>query len=381
MRNKAAGGIGVQTSNFYLQAAKQFCRWMVRPARRATESPLAHLSGLNVRSDRRHDRRAFTVDELLCLLGYLSTAPVRAKMTGAQRALLYRLAVETGLRRGGLAKLTKASFHLDGGEPAVVVKAGAKNKYKAERRVPLRATTAELLRAHLADLPPDGPAFAVPPRQHSAKMVHADLDGARAAWLANAPSPAVRAEREREDFLRYRDSAGRYLDFHALRHTRGVWLFEHHKAHPREVQELMGVASIALVDRYTRSFRLTDLSVIERGPDLAVPPADNGVEAARKRERSASKTLPPSLPPEEGFGRTFSDSVGPGGPLDERDPPTDIGREITGKQADLTVPAGSDRVPATAWRGGRAAECAGFENRLTERLREFESPPLRCIPN
>ena len=29
------------------------------------------------------------------------------------------------------------------------------------------------------------------------------------------------------------------------------------------------------------------------------------------------------------------------------------------------------------WRGGRAAECAGFENRLTERLREFESPLLR----
>jgi len=55
-----------------------------------------------------------------------------------------------------------------------------------------------------------------------------------------------------------------------LRHTRGRLLFEHHKAHPREVQELMGVGSIALVDRYTQSFQLTDLSVIERGPDLSI---------------------------------------------------------------------------------------------------------------
>ena len=32
----------MQTANFYLQAAKQFCKWMVRE-RRASESPLAHL--------------------------------------------------------------------------------------------------------------------------------------------------------------------------------------------------------------------------------------------------------------------------------------------------------------------------------------------------
>ncbi len=36
--------------------------------------------------------------------------------------------------------------------------------------------------------------------------------------------------------------------------------------------------------------------------------------------------------------------------------------------------------PSRTRRGGRAAECAGFENRLTERLREFESPLLRFSP-
>lgn len=45
-------GISAQTFNFYLQAIKQFCRWAVKD-RRIIESPIAHLQGLNVRTDRR----------------------------------------------------------------------------------------------------------------------------------------------------------------------------------------------------------------------------------------------------------------------------------------------------------------------------------------
>ncbi|MDD5658356.1 MAG: hypothetical protein PHF00_13985, partial [Elusimicrobia bacterium] len=56
-------GIGAQSFNFYLAAFKQFCRWMVRDGR-AGDSPVAHLSGLNVKTDRRHDRRALSVEEL-----------------------------------------------------------------------------------------------------------------------------------------------------------------------------------------------------------------------------------------------------------------------------------------------------------------------------
>src|SRR5206468_3229400 len=163
MRAMQIGGISAQTSNFYLQAAKQFCKWMVAPARRASESPLGHLAGLSVKSDRRHDRRAFVLDELLYLLRYLTTAPICAKMDGRERALLYRVAIETGLRRGGLARLTKSSFDLGAKKPAVLVKAGAKNKYKSERRVPLKGTTAELLRKHLVEKTPDATAFRVPP--------------------------------------------------------------------------------------------------------------------------------------------------------------------------------------------------------------------------
>ncbi len=60
-------GIGAQTYNYYLQAVKQFCRWMVQDGR-AAESPIEHLKSINARVDRRRDRRSFEPDELKRLL-------------------------------------------------------------------------------------------------------------------------------------------------------------------------------------------------------------------------------------------------------------------------------------------------------------------------
>jgi site-specific recombinase XerC len=113
---QAKNGISAQTFNFYLQAIKQFCRWMVKD-RRATENPLLHLQGLNVRTDRRHDRRALSLEELTLLLETATDGPVRFNLAGPERELLYRLAVETGLRAGELRSLSPASFRLSGSEP------------------------------------------------------------------------------------------------------------------------------------------------------------------------------------------------------------------------------------------------------------------------
>ncbi|GAH01841.1 unnamed protein product, partial [marine sediment metagenome] len=57
-------GISAATFNYYLKSVKQFCKWMVQD-RRASESPIEHLKCLKVlKKDRRHDRRALTVDEI-----------------------------------------------------------------------------------------------------------------------------------------------------------------------------------------------------------------------------------------------------------------------------------------------------------------------------
>lgn len=67
-------GLSVQTSNHYLRAIKQFSRWLVRD-RRTNDDPLAHLSKMNVAVDRRHDRRALSVDEFACLVQAAEEGP------------------------------------------------------------------------------------------------------------------------------------------------------------------------------------------------------------------------------------------------------------------------------------------------------------------
>ncbi|MCX5673844.1 MAG: hypothetical protein NTX87_02450, partial [Planctomycetota bacterium] len=92
----AKRGIGHQTHNFYVAAIQQFCRWLVDEGR-AAASPVSRLGTLNVRTNRRHDRRALTVDELRRLLAAAGGGPERHGVGGPERAMLYRLAVETGL--------------------------------------------------------------------------------------------------------------------------------------------------------------------------------------------------------------------------------------------------------------------------------------------
>jgi integrase len=124
--------------NRYITAAVGFARWMVREGR-ATENPLLGLRKVNERTDRRHDRRALSVDELRWLLDTTRNGPERFGMSGAGRALLYKLAVETGLRAGELASLTRASFALDGDKPTVIVQAGY-SKHRREDVLPSART-------------------------------------------------------------------------------------------------------------------------------------------------------------------------------------------------------------------------------------------------
>ena len=77
-------GIGASSSNHHLTALKSYCRWMVRD-RRASESPVEHLRPLNARTDRRHERRALSVDEVRRLLTATSGSPEREGMPGRER--------------------------------------------------------------------------------------------------------------------------------------------------------------------------------------------------------------------------------------------------------------------------------------------------------
>lgn len=259
--------LSAQTANFYLQSAKGFCKYMRDIEQCVTDAPLSKLEYENVKVDRRHDRRAFSLEEFKYLLGHLSHAKTIWNITPSERALAYQFAAETGLRISSLRRIEVRSFGTDKGSPAVKVFAGAPNKNPDERWVPFTHPLWSLVEKHIAGRRPFELAFKLPSRQHAAKLVRKDVTNARERWINEASDPAERQRRQDSEFLRYKDHRNRFLDFHAFRHTRAVWLFLHHEAEAVEVRDLLGVSSLELVLRYSQSLEI-DHDVIHRGPDL-----------------------------------------------------------------------------------------------------------------
>ena len=268
-------GLSVESSNHYLRRVKQFARWLVR-TKRVPDNPLDCLTLLNTRTDRRHDRRALTDIELRRLLDTTRKGPTRFRMTGSDRARLYQLAVETGLRASELRSLTWGSFELDGIPPTVTVKA-AYSKHRRDDTLPLKASTAAMLnrqRDESDGVTFDTPVFGAMPEKLS-KMIRADLADAG---------------------INYRDDAGRYADFHSLRHT-FISNLARGGVHPKVAQQLARHSTITLtMDRYSHTV-MGDLS-----DGLAALPELSPMETHREHRRATGtcdigeKRLPLSLP-------------------------------------------------------------------------------------
>ena len=268
---KQKRGISAQTFNFYLQAIKQLCRWMIKD-RRVNESPVSHLDGLNVKTDRRRDRRALSVNELCRLLTTTRQGPERKGMTGPERAMLYRLAVETGLRAGELRSLTRSSFDLDSDPPTVTV-AAAYSKRRREDTLPLRTELTHDLRQFLAHMAPAALVFKMPDRRQTGLMFRADI---KATGIA------------------YRDDAGRVSDFHSLRHT-FISNLAAGGVHPKVAQSLARHSTITLtMDRYTHSYHGEQTEALKVLPDLST--ADRQpVEKTGTDDASPDPVLAPCL--------------------------------------------------------------------------------------
>ncbi len=193
-------GRSVKTSNLHLDAVKAFCNWMVRD-RRVAENPLDHLSGGNVKLDRRHDRRALPFEEMRAVIqaARQSALPFRG-LTGADRAVLYSVACASGFRAEELASLTPRAFDLAGDPPTVTLSAeDAKNGRTAVQ--PLPPDVAEALRGYLAGRPADRPVWPGKWFKHAAEMLRVELDACGIPYAVEGPDGPL------------------YADFHALRHS------------------------------------------------------------------------------------------------------------------------------------------------------------------
>jgi integrase len=215
--------IGVKTRNYYVAAVRQFFSWLVR-AKRATQNPLADLEKLNTETDVRRKRRVLAQGELWKLIDATRRGKPFRGVVGEDRAVLYLLAVRTGLRASECASLTPESLDL---KAFTVTVEAVYSKRRRTDTLPLRADLAELLAGWLQGR--SGPLWPGTWLERSARMIRQDLEAVGIAY-------------KNEDGV---------FDFHALRHQ---FLSDLARSgvHPKVAQELARHSTICLtMDRYS----------------------------------------------------------------------------------------------------------------------------------
>jgi integrase len=265
LAGKRSQGMGSKTSNYYLKSAKQFLSWMKADGRTG-ENPLEYLSEVNAQTDIRHKRRALTLDELNTLIETTMNNGSHSGLSCKERAMLYVLASTTGLRASELASLKWSSLHFEHDTPTIKIEA-AYSKHRREDVLPLKKDIAELFQKWQADCngQPDEKIFKVSRFMKWADMLKIDLEAAGIA---------------------YQDEAGRFADFHALRHTYITNVVKS-GASPKIAQSLARHSKITLtMDTYTHMNLYDQKAALEALPNL---PCLNEV-SSRSEEVAKLKT-------------------------------------------------------------------------------------------
>jgi len=213
--------------------------------------------------------------------------PVIESVPGPDRAVMYILSAWTGYRKGEIGSLTPLSFDLESDPPTVTVQAAFSKRRRCDVQV-LHPDVAQRVSEWLqtkTHLSPNVLLFPVSGKvaggreRKTHKMMQRDLKAARTAWIDDAPNPVDRKQRKESDFLRYRDSNGRYADFHANRHTFITNLSRAHVA-PKTTQELARHSDIRLtLSVYTHADLADKVEAVGR---LPAPPS-NGRATNGKR--------------------------------------------------------------------------------------------------
>jgi len=238
IRQRREKGISDQTARFYAQAWRSFARWMVDAKGCEKKPDIARIEAPH------NYGRAFELDEFRGLLDAARYGAPMFGLTGYERYLVYRLAVETGLRRGELRSLTVASF--DFKNNCVFLRAeDTKNGDEAAQFI--TDETSVLLKEHVKGKMPNVRLFNL--HDKTSKMIQADCESAG---------------------IELENGRGK-LTFHSLRHTCGTYLAAQ-GAHPKEIQEIMRHRDINLtMSRYTHLLSGRKRAAVNRMPKFSQP--------------------------------------------------------------------------------------------------------------
>jgi integrase len=243
-KRRREDGLSFCRSNTLLTYVKGFVKWCFDSGF-TSELPLRTLKPLNAKEDRRRVRRVLEIEDVKRLIAATAAAKARHGLTGYERALVYSLALTTGLRSNEIRTLPVSAFHWD----TLTIELAARNeKNRKGNTLPLRADVADELKTYLAGKPPTAKAFAGM-TSRTGDMVKDDL---------------------REAGIPFTDEEGRPFDFHSLRHQFGTMLAAA-GVHPRDAMELMRHHSVELtMGLYSHVLRGQTCQAVAKLPGLSV---------------------------------------------------------------------------------------------------------------
>ncbi|MGE3110102.1 MAG: tyrosine-type recombinase/integrase [Phycisphaerales bacterium] len=241
----AAGG-AARTANKRRQAVRGFTRWLVREQRLRAD-PLAGVAAIRQRDDVRVQRRALSDEEFLRLVAAAEAGPTLGRLTGTQRAWLYKTAMNTGFRASELLALTPRSFTR---RARHVVLEAKSSKRRTTDEQPVPQAFCEEIAPWLAEHDADEKLWPTT-HDYTSRMIKADLI---AAGIDHA------------------DNGEGCLDFHALRHSYITRLMRNNVP-PKVMQRLARHSTIELtLGRYSHLALSDPAAAIDSLPALTPPP-------------------------------------------------------------------------------------------------------------
>ncbi len=223
-----------------ITAVRSFARYAVRRGVLPSD-PTATIAKPSVKVDRRITRRMILPGEWNWVQTALAVEVLRNGQSSQERLLMYRAAIETGLRSNELRELKRSSLTLDSDNPHVTAKASTTKNSKMAKQL-LSDSLAGDLAKFCQRKHPGAAVFNPVSRTEMARVLRADVADARRLWLdTQADKQAARDS----DFLASPDSQQQVIDFHALRHTCGGWATLSGVS-LNEVKELMRHSTIVL---------------------------------------------------------------------------------------------------------------------------------------
>ncbi len=225
--------LSAKSCNHYLQALKQFCRWLVEN-NRIPDNPVAAIKPLPLNSGNTEQRRALTELELAALIPAAEQSEkTYSGLNGYERSLVYQLALTTGLRHNEIRTLVRDDFDF---ETKTVTVRDINSKNNLTDTLPLQQSLSEAINTYFQSNPELPKAKAFPKMgKKGYYMVQKDLEAAGIEYI--------------NDFGK--------CDFHSLRHTYCSRLARSGLL-PQTEQRLMRHSDINLTMRAYTHIMITD---------------------------------------------------------------------------------------------------------------------------